>query len=222
VLAVWFVNRLGSPKDLVIRDVPGGVELPDQSRVWLSQGSSATFRAAEDGREVQLNGVAYFEVSQDERRPFRIETAQGLVEVIGTRFEVEASVTDSMRVAVSEGIVKVYNKTRSDSLTLRANEELLIHGQNLERLEPRLQPIALWRLEPVLFSRTPLAEIFATIEGVYGVKFRAENEQVLNCTITFTLTYPTMPVLIQSLETLLSFKITEEGERQYLVSGEGC
>ena len=65
--------------------------LPDQTEISLAGGSRLTYDARHYGQEmrlVRLEGKAFFEVWHDEARPFRVETAESRVTVLGTRFQV--------------------------------------------------------------------------------------------------------------------------------------
>jgi len=88
------------------------LELPDGSRLML--GPASRLRLAADGsafragtaRDVYLEGEAYLEVKHDAARPFRVHTAAGVVEDIGTEFLVSAyPEAPGMRVVVATGAV---------------------------------------------------------------------------------------------------------------------
>jgi transmembrane sensor len=66
--------------------------LSDGTRVWLNAGSSiyfpVAFTAAE--RRVQITGEVYFEVAENKRSPFRVNVNGALLEVLGTKFNINA------------------------------------------------------------------------------------------------------------------------------------
>lgn len=68
------------------------VVLPDQSVVWVNAGS--TLRYGSDfntnGRSVQLDGEAYFEITRDSLKPFIVKSKKLDIKVLGTRFNVKA------------------------------------------------------------------------------------------------------------------------------------
>lgn len=80
-------NTLSTPK--------GGqyqLVLPDGSKVWLNASSSikfpTLFTAAE--RKVEITGEVYFEVTKDNKRPFKVRFGNSEVEVLGTSFNIMA------------------------------------------------------------------------------------------------------------------------------------
>ena len=66
------------------------VPLPDGSSVELNSGATLRYaRRFGEERAVHLTGEAYFDVIKDSR-PFRVETFNARVEVLGTRFNIKA------------------------------------------------------------------------------------------------------------------------------------
>lgn len=67
--------------------------LPDGSAVWLNDGATLRYpqQFEKNGREVRLDGEAFFDIVRDETSPFVVRSELLLVEVLGTRFNVDAS-----------------------------------------------------------------------------------------------------------------------------------
>lgn len=94
--------------------VPAGqrvnLDLPDGSNVWLNAGTTMQYPVSfmTDKREVILDGEAYFEVAHNEKSPFVVHTSTLDVEVLGTKFNVEAySARKIFETSLMEGRVKV-------------------------------------------------------------------------------------------------------------------
>lgn len=94
---VYMVGASSGAQDLAgsntISTPRGGqyqVALPDGSRVWLNAASSVTFPTsfAASERKVEVTGEAYFEITADARRPFKVKVNAVEVEVLGTSFNV--------------------------------------------------------------------------------------------------------------------------------------
>lgn len=86
------------------------VVLPDGSKAWLNASSSLHFPTAFIGktREVELTGEAYFEVAKNKEKPFHVNVNGMQVEVLGTRFNVNAySDEDAIKTSLLEGSVKI-------------------------------------------------------------------------------------------------------------------
>ena len=89
------------------------VNLPDGSKVWLNSSSSLRFSALFNGhtREVELSGEAYFDVSKNKGKPFRVITKDQIVEVLGTQFNINSySDEGPIKTTLIEGSVKIIYK----------------------------------------------------------------------------------------------------------------
>jgi transmembrane sensor len=100
-------NTLTNPKG----SQPIDIGLSDGTHVWLNAGSSVTYPVAFiPGKEriVTMTGEAYFEVVHDERAPFRVKTANQVIEDIGTSFNVNAFPGEAgIKTTLVEGSVKI-------------------------------------------------------------------------------------------------------------------
>ena len=73
------------------------VTLPDGSTVWLNAGSNMTYSSMfEKKREVFIDGMAYFDVAHNEKRPFVVHTYLMDVQVLGTSFDIHADKTKNV------------------------------------------------------------------------------------------------------------------------------
>lgn len=126
-----------------ILNVPRGGEyklvLSDGTRVHANAESRLTYPVSFTGnkREVYLTGEALFEVAKDTLHPFIVHTPYGIVEVVGTRFNVNTYEKNQTTVTLEEGAVKVYceekkgteQKSLSPVSKLSYNQKQLIHKQ---------------------------------------------------------------------------------------------
>ena len=76
--------------------VPAGqcvnLTLPDGSSIWLNAQTTIQYPVSfnKHERKIKLDGEAYFEVAKDKKRPFIVNTKDCSVEVLGTKFNVDA------------------------------------------------------------------------------------------------------------------------------------
>jgi ferric-dicitrate binding protein FerR (iron transport regulator) len=97
------------------------VTLPDSSKVWLN--ATASIRWKEDfnqkSRIVQLTGEGFFDVQGSTGKPFVIHTRDLAIQVLGTRFNVEAYASEGLtRVSLVQGKVKVCAVKDADLTTI--------------------------------------------------------------------------------------------------------
>ncbi|PWG81477.1 FecR family protein [Pararcticibacter amylolyticus] len=98
--------------------------LPDGTKVWLDAASSITFPVAFTGstREVKISGQVYFEVAHQRAKPFRVKTGNQVVEVLGTRFNINAYADEpDVKTTLFEGSVKVSDAT--DKVVLKPGQQ---------------------------------------------------------------------------------------------------
>lgn len=92
------------------------VVLPDNSKVWLNAKSSLTYPISFVGneRKVQLKGEAYFEITHNEKMPFKVASKSQTVEVLGTHFNIMAYDDEQMmRTTLLQGSVRISDNGRS-------------------------------------------------------------------------------------------------------------
>lgn len=157
--------------------------LPDGSVVELSSGSSLSHRRGflSGGRRVHLDGEAFFTVQPGDR-PFRVETFNAEVEVVGTRFNVRAfgsAHRPSTEVAVEEGTVQFRGADGKSGEAVKIGAG---RASRLPRGATRPSPASsvdvrrqtAWRFGGIAFVNEPLADIVADIERRYDVDIRLE------------------------------------------------
>lgn len=92
------------------------VVLPDGSKVWLNARSSLTYPTCFTGNErrVELKGEAYFEITHNEKMPFRVTSKTQTVEVLGTHFNIMAYDNEQvMKTTLLQGSVRISDHGRT-------------------------------------------------------------------------------------------------------------
>ena len=160
--------------------------LQDGSRVWLNSNSTLEypniFRKAD--RQVKLSGEAFFDITKDPERPFIIETFACNIEVLGTKFNVEANAADSeFSAALLEGSIKLTDKTTGANMLLKPGEKAeLIHGE-LRRSKITNPDEYLWTDGIISLQSSSFSELLKRFEKAYDVRFvvKLTNEPVVHC-----------------------------------------
>lgn len=166
--------------------VPAGnrtrLQLPDGTDVWLNANTSMRYptRFAEGSRTVELDGEAYFEVAKGED-PFRVETPQYRVEVLGTTFDVEAySSHGRFQTTLYEGRVKLSALARPDEapVYLSPGQTAQQTGKGL-RVLPTGQPEGYrWKEGLICIEGQTFPEIMQLFEKFFDVRIIIQNQQV--------------------------------------------
>ena len=144
--------------------------LPDQSEILLNDGSSIKYERStwEANRTVALIGEAYFQVQKGST--FQVKTAKGIVEVLGTQFNVRAW-GDKLHVECYEGSVRV--TSRQQATTLTANQSVNVVNGQMGELEPLNHQQPLWSTGNSRFHEENINQVFAELERQYNVTVEA-------------------------------------------------
>ncbi|MGA0557868.1 FecR family protein [Larkinella sp. VNQ87] len=181
------------------------VTLPDGSTLLLKTGGRVSYPKNFPGaiREVYLVGEAFFEVHKDPNKPFYVY-AKGLVtKVLGTSFTIQAFENDKqVKVVVKTGKVSVFARNNTEltqqkennkleGVVLTPNQQIVFSPTNTQIIKSLVEKPALLdsqaQSQPFRFKRTPIAEVFATLEKSYGIKIVFDEEVMKSCYLTASL-----------------------------------
>lgn len=169
--------------------VPAGqrinLELSDGTVIWLNSRSTIEYPASFTGknRTVHLNGEAYFEVAHNIQKPFIVETTKGNVEVLGTKFNLEAYAdNDAFVTSLMEGSVKVTLGTKE--LLIKPDEMAILNQGDLKVVPIEDYNVYRWKEGLICFKDETFNNIMSKFETCYGVTIKVENKKVLNARYT--------------------------------------
>ncbi|BDD11334.1 iron dicitrate transporter FecR [Fulvitalea axinellae] len=148
------------------------VELPDGSIAQLNGGSQLTYPKAfgDSQRNVSLKGKAFFDVTRNETKPFRINAGALQVEVLGTSFDVSAY-TEDQRATVGVTTGKVRVKAGESIVTLTADEKAVFERKtnSLSKTAKGGKALGEWVSGKLRFEKANMSEICKTLSRHYGV-----------------------------------------------------
>jgi len=155
------------------------VVLDDGTMVRLAP-SSRIGVAFESGRRVvTLRGRAFFAVTHDADRPFDVHTDDGVVRVLGTRFDLHSQPgRDGTRLLVLDGRVSL--STRSGTTDLEAGELAITSSSSTPSIRRVQDPERLldWMGAWVAFEGTPLHRVARELEVRLGVPIEITDPAV--------------------------------------------
>lgn len=148
------------------------IVLSDGTKVWLNSKSSLKFpvQFGRESREVHLHGEGYFEVAKNENSPFKVHTSKGLVEVLGTEFNVSDYYDDDFSaVTLVEGAVRVANN--KEAVILKPGEQSLIFDANKHIVSQKVDPdfYISWTMGVFEFDNQKLDYILRKLSRWYDV-----------------------------------------------------
>lgn len=172
------VEKTVSMSEKILKKTSNGeklqVRLPDGSLVVLNAGSELQyFTDFNLQRKTFLKGEAFFDVVENESRPFTVQTENVLTTVLGTSFNIR-SYTEENKSAISvvSGKVKVSDNQGRKAL-LQANRQGVFDKTKDEVYikDFKVEKILGWKDGLVTFDNDSFDKIFQNLERVYGVHF---------------------------------------------------
>lgn len=164
------------------------ITLPDGSRVWLNSGSTLSYPAAFGKiRRVELvNGEAFFDIKHDVSHPFIVNYGNLHAQVLGTSFNIKYyKKLNDVRITVVTGLVEVGNQKQSFGLISPDKE--IIYDQKTSHHNSRVinsHKVAAWKAKEVNLYDVPFEDLMLTIENVYSVKVKYDQETMKNVVTT--------------------------------------
>ncbi len=170
-----FMNRLDrSPTQYAVYSTEQGgrrtVTLRDGTHVTLGPQSRlrvARHPSTSNGREVELDGQAFFQVAHDPEHPFRVRARGTEARVLGTEFTVRAYADErDVQVAVRSGRVAVRSDTATGPTSprqvpvLAAGEEATVTpGQAIRLSRVADESMFEWIVGPLRFESVSFADV---------------------------------------------------------------
>ena len=163
-----------------------------------------------------LVGKAFFQVKRDTLHPFLVQIPDVSVEVLGTSFLIDATISDQSAVFVKDGVVKV-SAYDQDEILKRNQKAFLTKNNTLCR--DTILNIAIFELvHPVIslsFNRTPLKEVIKEIEKSYNVTIELRDIPEGNM-ITTAFFENSIDEVLNELSSLCHLKYNKVSDRHFV------
>ena len=224
---VTFSELYGWGGDPVMRSiqVPAGEHL----RVLLADGSAVTLNACSElrypetfarrRREVRLvQGEAFFEVAHDASAPFTVETDDVSVEVLGTKFNVNAYDKGITTIYLKEGKVRLTERvTGTQNRYLMAPDELLTVDRNARKCYAGRQtgkstPES-WLHNNYTFTNAPLEDVVSFLERHYAVEIEVADPRILQYSYTMEFYKETIDEVLSVMSQITPIRYSRVNDR---------
>ena len=200
------------------------VLLPDSSEVWLNAHSTLLYpkNFNDDGRQLELDGEAYFEVKPDADRPFVVMNEFLTTSVLGTKFNFSTRTTDNTaEVTLLSGKVRVSGNHGEGMITLRPDQRVVLDkvSHSMEVVQTYAPVSVAWHNNVIPFTNMRIDEIVRALEEYYDVRIdispRLQNRStytgVINCR-------PTIDSVLVDLSYSVPFTFHRKDGRLFLVA----
>lgn len=179
-VTVWQVRKSVSPSEIVyvkkenFKGVPVRYVLPDSSSIYLAAGSSFSYAEdyPESGRDINLQGAAFFDVKRDEAHPFTIHTGEVATKVLGTSFKVSGFEGESLEVAVATGKVSVSKSEGKEELATLTPGKKISYDRGTGKMklsDVEIAGLEQWKAGDLVFDEQPLELVAKELKRRYGV-----------------------------------------------------
>jgi len=164
---------------------------PGQKKtIKLSDGTSITLNSestlkipkvfAENKREVELTGEAYFNVTTNPEKPFIVKSGQLITKVFGTKFNVNAFPEDIFtQVSLIEGTIKVEIENHNEVYQVKPSQQIIFDKTRNKTYMKKFSEIQVagWKDNLFVFRNEPLKEVLKKVSRAYGVKLEVKDKK---------------------------------------------
>lgn len=195
-------------------------KLPDGSEVWMNSGSTLSFpKQYAATRNVELTGQAYFKVIKD-GKPFIVKTMLGVIEVMGTSFDVKAYNDETFQTTLVEGSVKVSNNSNQLATLKPGQQSIITPANEFLMKEVNTELSTSWREGKLIFVKEPFANVAKALERWYNVKIELQCEKLKKLGYTGTIEMETFGEVLELINTTTPIKYKfEKNTRVLKISG---
>lgn len=206
-----------------LRGIPVQYILPDSTSVYLAAGSTLSYPEdyPQSGRDVKLQGAAFFDVKQDEAHPFIIHTGEVQTRVLGTSFKVSAFEGEPLEVAVVTGKVGVsaqQGKEQRELAILTPGLKVSYDRATTKASAGKVDVGGLeqWRSGELVFDEQPLGLVAHELQRRFGVTVICKDPETAGYRVSgaFAATEPVEKVL-KMLSILGKFRCEAQGDSTF-------
>ena len=168
-----------------ILNIPKGGEfflrLSDGTKVWLNCETTFTcpLQFGDNERKVELVGEAYFEVEHNPEKPFKVVIGGQVIEVLGTKFNVNAySDNSKSSTTLVEGLVKININGGKEDVLLKPGFQCAVNKEDQSNLVSKVdvRKVIGWREGYYMFEDATLEEMILIFSRWYDFTFIFKND----------------------------------------------
>ncbi len=153
------------------------ISLEDGTSVTLRPNSKLySLKSSSTNSELKLEGEGFFDVTKNANRTFAVQTQNGTVSVLGTRFNL-SSWGNKMQVFLEEGSVNVQSNASDSSLTLVPGDAAKVSvNEAPKRIALNREETKDWLNNELVFNDKQVSIIVQELEQQFDVQINVANE----------------------------------------------
>jgi transmembrane sensor len=215
--AVLFAGRSHAVPTIVYAttsDRRAEIQLADRTEVVLNSSTEIEVSFRSDARHIKVGkGEALFTVSQDKKRPFKVEVGDGEVTALGTRFQVRNE-AHYVTVTLLEGRVALDRGGMGEHSQLKPGDQVRFAAGHPDVARRTVDPdvVASWTTGRLRFRATPLADALDEINRYSSTQIHVADPELARFPISGTFAIGDGASVLSALQSLLSVRTVQESD----------
>ncbi|GAA5225296.1 FecR family protein [Membranihabitans marinus] len=236
IIALWFLLTIDKSQDQTMVYSTGNgevlnIELNDGSVVMLNANSELTVASDFDHsmvRQVNLEGEAYFKVAKSEddnhkKRGFQVKTADIVIDVLGTIFNVNARKGEQRQeVFLEEGSIH-YQIAEGEKKPLMPGEKIVYDDKTSELVIQKnidVDGVASWTKGILSYHDETLGDVLRNLELLFGISLKCSDDIEAERRINLGVPYMDWENTKKALEMALGIVIEKEGHGYLILNND--
>ncbi|MGH9420283.1 MAG: FecR family protein, partial [Thermoanaerobaculia bacterium] len=206
--------------------VRDSLRLTDGTKVILGPQSSIEVASGYDvsSRQVEVRGIAYFEVVHNAARPFTVNASNATIQDVGTKFAVRTDSPDGVGVIVTEGSVSLAPvQSVTPPVVLKAGDRGTLNssGKVVTRRGSVSDDDMAWLNGRIVFRETPLSEVASELRRWYGIELQVADPSLASRHLTATFSGEPADRVLDVISLALGANIERHGDTAVVRSMKG-
>ncbi len=172
--------------------------------------------------KINLKGEAYFDVYPQDHKNYNfiVETKDGQVEVVGTKFVINTRETGT-KVVVESGAVRIMvgpgdqiqKQNPQTSLILESGNLLKFRqaDRSLRAIPVNVEVHTSWRTDHLVFDNTLFRDIAQRLEKTYNIKIQVEDHALLENRVSGSIENSDPDIIFQAIAKVLGVEMNRKG-----------
>lgn len=198
--------------------------LPDESTVWLNEGSRLTYKKGfkGDSRYLNLEGEGFFEVTKDPDKPFIVIANTTQTKVLGTSFNLKNNTkTKEVELVLITGSVEFLSNNHKEIL-VPGDKIIAMAGGKLTKTANENLNFSSWKSGVLKFEKTSVEQVIKDIELHYNKNLIIGSREFANCTLTTIFDNESFENVLETLKILFDLTYEKVDSNTITINGGEC
>ncbi|NML37325.1 DUF4974 domain-containing protein [Chitinophaga sp. G-6-1-13] len=189
------------------------ITLPDSTTVVLNARSAIRYASSPDAiREVFLEGEAYFDVRQNEIKPFVVRSGALSTRVLGTSFNIRAYPGETQQLGVVSGKIQVSSPEGKSLIMVKGDQVTYDATATFVSIATDPQQMSNWQKGIIDMNNLTLQQVAAILERWYSVKIILLSPGIGQHVLSGTQTNTSLTATLESICFVYNLQYQQEGQ----------